>query len=68
MPKLMSKRDVGALLKLHPESVMRLVRKGDFPSPMKLGSGERSQCRWPADVVERWLAEKLKNARAGGAS
>jgi predicted DNA-binding transcriptional regulator AlpA len=67
MTILMSKRDVGALLKLHPESIMRLVREDDFPAPMKLGSGSRGHCRWSAEIVERWLAERLQKARAGGA-
>ena len=67
MPNLMNKRQVGVFLGLHPESVMRLVRKGDFPPPLKLGSGSRGHCRWSAEIVERWLAERLQKARAGGA-
>jgi predicted DNA-binding transcriptional regulator AlpA len=67
MTILFTKQQVAERLSCHPETVMRLVREGDFPPPMKLGSGSRGHCRWSAEIVERWLAERLQKARAGGA-
>ncbi len=62
MDSLLSKRQVAALLGIHPLSVNRMVRQQRFPAPLKLSSGEGGHCRWPESVVRRWLDERKAEA------
>jgi len=55
MDRLITKKEVGALLGLHPESVMRLVRQGEFPSPIRIGGGLRSRVRFAVPDIKAWL-------------
>lgn len=43
-------------------TIARMVRRGEFPAPVKSGA----RCtRWPASAVRAWLAAQV--AQAGGA-
>jgi predicted DNA-binding transcriptional regulator AlpA len=55
MDRLITKQQAGALLGLHPESVMRLARQGRFPSPLKLGAGVRGRVRFSQEQIRAWL-------------
>jgi predicted DNA-binding transcriptional regulator AlpA len=61
--RLISKREAGELLGMHPESVARLSRAGQFPKPIKVGSSANCRVRYDADEVDAWLVER-KAARA----
>jgi predicted DNA-binding transcriptional regulator AlpA len=58
MARFMSKREVSDLIGLHPESVMRLAREGEFPKPIKPGNRANSRVRWDAQDIERWIADR----------
>jgi prophage regulatory protein len=43
-------------------AVLDDVREGRFPPPIKIGSA----ALWPASEVERWIHERIRQARTGG--
>ncbi|WP_300379533.1 helix-turn-helix domain-containing protein [Henriciella sp.] len=63
--KLLSKAAVAEFLDLHPGSVMRLVRQGRFPQPLRTGD-IGSAVRWREQDINDWIEERA--AHAGGAS
>jgi prophage regulatory protein len=54
--RLLSKKEVAAMLEYHPEHLMRLAREGRFPKPLKATAGGR--CRWDAADIEAWVEER----------
>jgi predicted DNA-binding transcriptional regulator AlpA len=57
--KLLSKGAVAEILGLHPSSVMRLVRTGSFPQPLRTGN-VGSAVRFRVRDVDDWI-----NVRTG---
>lgn len=55
--RLLGKRAVADILGLHEGTVMRLVREGRFPKPLRTGD-LGSAVRWRATDVEDWIAER----------
>lgn len=53
MTELLSMRDICRMLKVHPNTVRRWIRAGDFPKP-KLK--KRQTQRWDADAVNKYCA------------
>lgn len=56
--KLISKRAVAEILCVHPQTVMRLVREGKFPQPLRTGD-IGSAVRWRAADVTAWIEKQL---------
>ena len=59
MPRLISKRETADILGFHPEHVMRLVRAGKFPQPIKIGKAANCAVRFVADEVGAWIAARM---------
>ena len=59
MRALITKSAVAAKLSYHPGHVMRLVREGKFPKPIKLGEGEAGAVRFVETEVEAWLEARV---------
>jgi predicted DNA-binding transcriptional regulator AlpA len=59
MRALISKAAVAERLGYHPGHLMRLVREGKFPKPIKLGQGEAGAVRFVESEVDAWLDAKL---------
>ena len=59
MRALISKATVAKRLGYHPGHVMRLVREGKFPKPIKLGEGEAGAVRFVETEVDAWLDAKI---------
>jgi excisionase family DNA binding protein len=55
--KILSVREVGALLKVAQGTVYKLVKEGRIPA-FKIGGN----WRFRADEITRWLAEQAKGA------
>lgn len=60
MEHLLTKQTVAEILGLHPGSVMRLVRNGKFPPPLRIGD-IGSRVRWRARDVEAWIEARAAN-------
>ena len=60
MSRLLTKQDVAEYLGIHPESLMRWVRDGRFPAPIKFHPSIRSHVRFDPAEVEQWL-ERCKS-------
>lgn len=59
MQKLLSKREAAQHVGIHPESLMRMVREGKFPRPIRIGEGATSRVRFIAEEVQAWVAAKV---------
>ena len=56
MDKFLNIADVEATVGLKKSKIYQLVRAGDFPSGLKLGTRSR---RWPASQIQSWIFEKI---------
>jgi predicted DNA-binding transcriptional regulator AlpA len=69
MRRLLSKSDTASLVNLHSVSVMRLVRKGLFPPPIKLTPAKNGRVRFVEEDIERWLLDRKASPNGmGGAA
>jgi len=57
--QLLSKKETAARVGVHPESLMRLSREGQFPKPIKLGNAENCAVRFIEQEVEDWITAKM---------
>lgn len=64
MERLLSKKQAAALVGYHPEHVMRLVRQGDFPPPIRTGHGSTGAVRFVESELNAWLLSKMAERRA----
>lgn len=63
MAPLLTKKQVAAIMAMHPASVMRLVRANKFPEPFRT-SGSGGAVRWRAEDVEAWIATRSRHGVA----
>lgn len=61
--KLLSKRAVSDILGVHEATVMRLVREGKFPRPLRTGN-VGSTVRWRQADVQSWIDARLSQGVA----
>jgi len=59
MTRLLSKRQTAEIVGWHPEHLMRRVRSGEFPQPIKLGAATNCAVRFIAEEVDAWIAARL---------
>jgi predicted DNA-binding transcriptional regulator AlpA len=64
MQRLLSKKEVAAVVGFHPESIMRLVRDGRFPHPIRTGASENCAVRFLESDVEAWIAARMADRPA----
>lgn len=48
--------EVASLLRLHPKTVYRFIRRDGFPAPIKLGGASR----WDLAAVQNWINSRSK--------
>jgi len=60
---LLRRRDVEARVALGRTALLKLVAKGTFPRPIRLG-GTRT-VRWAATEVDAWIAKQINQGRKG---
>jgi predicted DNA-binding transcriptional regulator AlpA len=60
---LMTKKQVAALVHLHPEHIMRLTRMGKFPRPIRIGDTDRHAVRFVAEEIDAWLHDRMAARR-----
>ncbi|WP_084398648.1 helix-turn-helix transcriptional regulator [Henriciella aquimarina] len=63
--QLLSKRTVSQIVGVHEQTLMRYVREGRFPKPLRTGD-IGSAVRWREQDINDWIEERA--AHAGGAS
>lgn len=49
-------RTVQAITALGRTKIYDLIRRGEFPAPIKLGA---RTARWPAAVIDAWLKDQI---------
>lgn len=52
--KLMKIKEVAETISVHPQTVRRMVRRGDFPAPTHQVTRLRGN-RWSEDAVRAWV-------------
>jgi len=57
---LLRQRDVLSRTGLKRSTFYRLIADKKFPKPVKLS---QRCCAWPSDAIDRWIAEKIEQAR-----
>jgi predicted DNA-binding transcriptional regulator AlpA len=56
--RLFTKQATAELIGVHPSTVMRLVRTGQFPRPVKIGRGSGGAVRFLSSDVECWIESR----------
>lgn len=59
MQRLLSKAEAAQRVGLHPEHLMRLVRQGTFPAPIKTGDKPNCRVRFIEADIDSWLADLM---------
>ena len=52
--QLITVGEVASLLRLHPKTVYRLIKREGFPRPLKLGAASR----WDLAAVQNWISTR----------
>jgi excisionase family DNA binding protein len=55
--EVLTVKEVSEILRVHPETVRRLVKKGKIPS-FRIGT----EWRFRSDQIARWMAEQWRRA------
>lgn len=64
MLRLVSKKEAARAVGYHPEHLMRLVREGKFPRPVRPGSGKHGAVRFVESELEAWLTQRMQDRDA----
>lgn len=64
MQRLISKKEAARLVSFNPDHLMRLVRAGRFPQPVRIGLGKHPSPRFVEGEVDAWLQERLAERTA----
>jgi predicted DNA-binding transcriptional regulator AlpA len=62
--RFFSKKTVAERYGVHPVTVMKWVRAGIFPAPVKIG--QHGLCRWPEQVMAAWEKARINEAEQRG--
>lgn len=62
MQRLLSKSETSELVGIHNVSLMRLVRQGRFPKPIKLSHATNSRVRFLPQDVTQWIEARKASA------
>ena len=54
-------QEVAKVLAVSVMTIYRMMRRGEFPRPLKIGKCSR----WKRETVDAWLNEKEDDAEAG---
>ena len=52
MSKFLTKQEVADIIRVTPLTVMKMVKRGDLPKPLRLGN----TLRWPVEAIQTALA------------
>ena len=54
--RFLTKAETAARVRYHPEALMRLVRQGRFPKPVRLAA---TKLVWPEAEIESWQEARV---------
>ena len=54
--QLITVGEVASLLRLHPKSIYRFIKRDGFPRPVKIGAASR----WDLAAVQNWINSRSK--------
>ena len=60
--KILRKPEVGQRIGLSPVHIMRLVRQGRFPAPVRISD---NSIGWPQHEIDAWIEERIRRRDAG---
>lgn len=56
--ELLTIRDVAALFRVNVSTIYKMVREGEIPAPIRIGT---TSTRWRADEIRKWLDERPRS-------
>ena len=59
LPVLLTERDLGRLLNLHPRTIRRLECNHDLPPPLRISGSKR----WQLSEIEQWIRALQERGR-----
>jgi len=62
--RLVSKKEAARLTGYHPEHLMRLVRAGRFPRPIRPGGTPSGAVRFVEAELDAWQAQRMAQREA----
>jgi predicted DNA-binding transcriptional regulator AlpA len=60
--RLVDLREVAGILSVSERTVLRLVQRREFPTPLRIGG---RMLRWKVDVIEQWINRRVQLSTAG---
>jgi predicted DNA-binding transcriptional regulator AlpA len=62
--RLISKKEAAKVVSFHADHLMRLVKAGRFPQPVRIGLGKNPSPRFVESEVQAWLEERRNERTA----
>lgn len=63
--RLLRSSDVSEMCAISRTTIWRLVTSGDFPPPVKIGTGSAGN-RWRQSDIDAWIAALTEDTSGGG--
>jgi prophage regulatory protein len=63
--QILRRRDVEAVIGLRRSQLYAMIQRGEFPKPVKLGTGPTGAVGWVKSEVEEWVRARMA-ARSDG--
>jgi hypothetical protein len=63
VPRLLTRRDLATMLKVHINTVDSWTRKNVLPTPIQIRVGTKHRLRWEEPEFKRWLAARKRRER-----
>lgn len=67
LPLLVKETEAARLLAVDVSTVRRWRRLGDGPPFVKFGPAQGSPVRYPVDLLQRWVADRVRTLTLGAA-
>jgi predicted DNA-binding transcriptional regulator AlpA len=67
--ELLLEREVCDLTRIHPATRYRMIQRGEFPKPMKIGSlSANGRNGWLRAEIMKWIADRVAARNKSGTS
>jgi prophage regulatory protein len=55
MPEYIDMKELAVMLKISPETIRRMIKKGEFPKKVYVST---RRVRWPKSEIENWISKR----------
>lgn len=57
--QILRRKDVEAAIGLRRSQLYAMIQRGEFPKPVKLGSGPTGAVGWVRSEIDEWLNQRI---------